>query len=278
MTLAAEILADSPLGFWKLDEASGTVAADSSGNGRDGTYTDAAMAGAEDGPCNIGGVAPAFASGDFVDVPANAAWSLTSTLTIEALVRRDPASPTVVAAIVSQDEVYLNDLTDASSNGRYNTYVMENGAEIEANNQFPFIDATIPCNFETKWAHIVFTKSGSGAGGTKVYIEGLLVASGAVPNFVASSHGLMLGRRGIPNDHYLVGSLSHVAIYGTALSAARVAAHWAEVVCPALCPHARPPVRISQRGDAFAGSEERIAGKSRSSQHSERILGPGTFA
>lgn len=35
---AAEILADSPLLYWRLGESSGTVATDSSGNGRNGTY------------------------------------------------------------------------------------------------------------------------------------------------------------------------------------------------------------------------------------------------
>lgn len=43
LTLAQEILADTPTAFWKCDETSGTVLADSSGNGRDlaltGTYT-----------------------------------------------------------------------------------------------------------------------------------------------------------------------------------------------------------------------------------------------
>lgn len=33
------VLADSPLAFWQMQEPSGTNAADSSGNGRDGTYT-----------------------------------------------------------------------------------------------------------------------------------------------------------------------------------------------------------------------------------------------
>jgi len=34
----ATVLADSPAGFWQLNETSGTTAADSSGNSRDGTY------------------------------------------------------------------------------------------------------------------------------------------------------------------------------------------------------------------------------------------------
>ena len=36
--LETAILALSPIGYWKLDETGGTTAADSSGNGRNGTY------------------------------------------------------------------------------------------------------------------------------------------------------------------------------------------------------------------------------------------------
>lgn len=38
MTYETEVLADSPLVYWRLGEASGTAAADDSGNGNDGTY------------------------------------------------------------------------------------------------------------------------------------------------------------------------------------------------------------------------------------------------
>src|SRR5436853_4285040 len=56
MTLLTEVLADSPAFIWKLDEPSGTTAADSSANGRAGTYAGA----------------PALASS--VVVPGQLAW------------------------------------------------------------------------------------------------------------------------------------------------------------------------------------------------------------
>ncbi len=43
MTYEAEVLADSPLLYWRLGEASGTTAADDSGNGNDGTYSTSSM-------------------------------------------------------------------------------------------------------------------------------------------------------------------------------------------------------------------------------------------
>jgi hypothetical protein len=38
MSYDSEVLADTPAGYWKLDETSGTSAVDSSGNGNNGTY------------------------------------------------------------------------------------------------------------------------------------------------------------------------------------------------------------------------------------------------
>ena len=39
MSYYLNVIKDSPIGFWKLDESSGTIAADSSGCGNNGTYT-----------------------------------------------------------------------------------------------------------------------------------------------------------------------------------------------------------------------------------------------
>ena len=58
----AAVLADSPVAFWKLDEASGTVAADSSGNGNTGTYQGAVTLG-ETGPLLVMVLGPAPAGG-----------------------------------------------------------------------------------------------------------------------------------------------------------------------------------------------------------------------
>ncbi len=43
---SASVLADSPLAYWRLGEASGTTAADASGNGRTGSYLNTPTLGA----------------------------------------------------------------------------------------------------------------------------------------------------------------------------------------------------------------------------------------
>ena len=39
MSYYLSLIKDSPLAFWKMDESSGSIAYDSSGNGNNGTYT-----------------------------------------------------------------------------------------------------------------------------------------------------------------------------------------------------------------------------------------------
>lgn len=237
MTLAAEILADTPLGFWLLDETSGTTAVDSSGNARHGTYTDATMVGTGPAPCGVGGVTPTFASGKYVTAPSDAAWSLGTTLTVEALVRREVGCDPV-APIVSHDPPLSVSfpVSDAGADDCYNVYAFENGVEIESNNRFPFLDGLLACNYDGKWAHVVVTKNGTGSTATNIYIDGRLIASGPCADFETGVRGLFLGRRGYPDDHILTGNLSHVAIYGTALSYARVQTHWRQIPgCLRLC-------------------------------------------
>lgn len=67
-TLAETILELNPVGYWKLDEASGTTAVDYSGNGRDGTYIGAHTLQGRDGVVSL--------SGGYVEIPQNPAFSL----------------------------------------------------------------------------------------------------------------------------------------------------------------------------------------------------------
>lgn len=73
---AAKVLSYSPLAYWKLDETSGSVAADSSGGGYDAAYSGVTLNG-ETGP--DGGAAPSFdGANDYVNTYSAglaAAWS-----------------------------------------------------------------------------------------------------------------------------------------------------------------------------------------------------------
>lgn len=71
-SLADAILALNPVGYWKLNEASGTQATDYSGNARHGTYAGILSQAGQDGFVKFNGEAAR------VLVPADAAWGVTT--------------------------------------------------------------------------------------------------------------------------------------------------------------------------------------------------------
>ena len=67
VALAAAIMALTPAAYWKLDETTGTTAADSSGNGLNGTYT---------GTVTLGGAEGPLLGGGYIEIPDAASLSL----------------------------------------------------------------------------------------------------------------------------------------------------------------------------------------------------------
>src|SRR5687767_7829365 len=68
---SSEVLADSPLGYWRLGESAGPLASDSSGNGLNGTYSGPGLGapGAIDGDSDT---AATFDGDDYVNLPTYA--------------------------------------------------------------------------------------------------------------------------------------------------------------------------------------------------------------
>ena len=83
---AAAVLLDTPLAYWPLTEPSGTVMADASGNGRDGTYVGAPTLGAASLGGSAGSVDFAGGSTQYGTVP-EAAWMHVPAFTAECLIR-----------------------------------------------------------------------------------------------------------------------------------------------------------------------------------------------
>src|SRR5213592_584293 len=70
----ASVLADHPVAYWRLDEATGTVMVDASGNGNDGAYAGAVTLGqpgalASDGD-TAAGVGPAGGTASVASTPS----------------------------------------------------------------------------------------------------------------------------------------------------------------------------------------------------------------
>ncbi len=215
---ASAVLADNPLGYWRLGEASGSTAIDSSGRGNDGTFNGAVTLG-------TGG---AIADGDtsisltntagYVDAGNPAELDISDdTLTIEAWV-----NPSAVATmpIAGKTQSGRNDYTLwlVSSGGRnvahFNLY---NGSG-EAN-----FNGTIDVPVD-EWTHITGTYDGTTA---SIYVNGVLDRTRSFSGNISGNDALNfeIGRR-TNSGHQFRGQIDEVALYGDALSADRVLAHF----------------------------------------------------
>lgn len=245
MTYATEVLADGPLGFWLLDETTGTVAYDSSGNARNGTYFGApALA-----STTIATLAPTptFVN-DWVFIPAIDVG--TGPYTLEAVARMDAA--------VYQAEVFGEEFT-----GGNNGILASIGTNLDgttSNNKiqgttyygtqgspnFTWYNSTSP----TAWVlgavhHLAYVFDGTTS---RLYIDGVVTGTVHTRTGFASNNGWRIGgRAGFWN-----GTIGGVALYGTALSAARIAAHVNAVIPKSIRFTASATVTFSATVTSFA--------------------------
>ena len=221
----AEVLADSPSGYWKLNETSGTNAADSSGNGRDGTYTGSyTLASA------VGSRSAVDLTGGYVNVPDNAAFSAgagaSGLFTVEAWVRFDTLAAqmdiiTKGAASNYEFDFRLGDSVSDAIAGV--TYTPAGGALMATTQTAGQVAATTDY-------HLVMTLDYA-AKLLIIYRNGteLVRDSASASPSEFSSDGtaaLQIGRRADAGGTVLDGKIGCVAYYPTALSAARVLAHY----------------------------------------------------
>jgi hypothetical protein len=200
-------------GYWQLTETTGTNAADSSGNLRTATYTSPSLANTPD-PVAGSAARVVTLNGTSSRVQINysalnvgAAWSVEAWF-----------NPTVVN--VSQT-VFGNASTawalSLGSTGLPSFHVdtVTSGA-VQA--------ASVTALTAGQWYHMVGTWDGSTA---LVYINGVQVGTIAATGSAALGNVLYdIGCSGSSLNHFLNGSVAHVATYNVAVPAATVAAHY----------------------------------------------------
>jgi RHS repeat-associated protein len=212
----SSVLADGPLGYWRLGEASGTVGSDASGNALDLTYANVtlAQAAAIDSDTDK---AASF-NGSSSKGSRSIVTTATSNFSLEAWVRWSGASATATQIFllngtynVNGYRVQLNGVSGANSR----VYVFKGATAFDTG-------YTLPAN---SWTHLVATVDASS--NLRFYVNGALsygpVSFGAVTvptgETVAGSTG---------TTRFFNGRLDELAVYNTALSANRVAAHYAD--------------------------------------------------
>jgi hypothetical protein len=221
VTYSSTVLGDSPAAYWRLGEASGTGAADSSGNGNGGSYAGGVTLGAP-ALINDANTSASFdGSDDRMYFSDSASLSPTAAISLEAWIRPDvvPTTPGSAWNLVSKWGTALLYLTGGAS-PKFVFALFDSGSSSYA----PTAVSTTTVAVGTTY-HVVGTYDGASL---RLYVndvlEGTLARSGTVAD---SSFGGALAGGGwgtLPSPAFQ-GRVDEVAIYGTALSTARVKAH-----------------------------------------------------
>jgi hypothetical protein len=239
------VLADSPVAYWHLGEASGAGSAvDASANANTGTYSVNTMPGTTGLLLNNANTAASFdgTAADYVSVASSASLNTSSAISIEAWIK-----PTDVSNYHPIIEYNNGTGTGPGGNPWGVHFWTEPSGGLGAN----FIDTS--GNNRTVLTgnaviavggtyHVVATYGVVASGDAssncpvgvycgRVYSDGVLQADINLGSFtLQTSYGLRLGNRasgGGSSSYFFGGTEDEVAIYGSALTHAQVSAHYA---------------------------------------------------
>ncbi len=208
------VLADGPLAYWRLGESSGTVAADSSGNGYNGTYVSCTQ-GSPSLVINNQGNLAVSGNGTSSQITVGAVpalYSINRNFTIEAWLQ--PADVSGAYGIFSA--------------GLQGVSFRRTGTSIEFLRDYSVSIGTVPFSFISGMVyHVVCVVDGSGI--AAFYKNGAVQGTLNVSGYVYSGGYVRLGADGKDStlvDNFLDGSLDELAVYNTALSASQILTHY----------------------------------------------------
>jgi hypothetical protein len=224
-TLVDEVLSDSPVAYYRLNESSanaGATAYDLTSHLNHGTYTNTqapqsagALTGDSDSAITLSG------SAGFISIADTASLNPTTAFTAEAFVKTSNANEQYILS--KGDDSFLL-ATGVSGDGA--VCFKLNGVSTD------FTCGTQAIN-NNAWHHVAATYDGSNI---QIYVDGVLNITAPHTGTISSgTSSVAIGARpGHTGSHYFAGSLDEVAVYGSALSQARIQAHYnarSKVVC-----------------------------------------------
>ena len=216
---AAEVLADSPVSYWKLDETSGTTATDATG-GNNGTYMGGYTLN-QPGIPSAGRPAVLFnGSSGYISLGAPAALNITAAWTLEACVYLT-STPNGCGVIAESYTGGSNPILYALGFGLSAIGANLEGGFYTGSDWRTAIGGTLALNV---WHHIACTWDGTTL---RLYADNSQVGtSSPASGPVAGINGLYIGRRhDVAGSPFFPGRNAEVAIYSAALAAGRITAH-----------------------------------------------------
>ncbi len=211
---ASTVEADSPLDYYQMNDASGTTAVDSSGNGNNATYIGSPAL--NQTAIGFGAVSPSavYLNGTSQDIKlAGNLNNLSGGFTFEAWV--DAYSTNNNEVLFDIGSGTSDEISMTKSVFTNNLVISENSTSFTVSGGLPFYS----------WSDMAVTVSSSGA--TIVYRNGIAIGSGTLPapqNITRSSS--YLGSSG-GSIYFFQGQVEEAALYTTALSPTQIANHFA---------------------------------------------------
>jgi|SRR5262245_24009409 len=215
MAYSSEVLADVPLAYWRMNDASGLIQ-DSSGNGRHATAVSGTPVYQQSSPItsdvNAKSIRFDQASAEFFTFdPGGVTPLITNTFTLEAWVKRQGTG--------NQGEMGL--LVNRSHGG--GMYIQPDDTLMIAKSEVALIAASTVGISDLNWHHCVVTKNGATS---KIYIDSV-DRTGSVSDATCDGDvKIEIASEG-PTYTSFDGYMAEAAVYGTALSQTRVSVHYA---------------------------------------------------
>ena len=214
------VLADTPVGYWRMDAPSGTTETDLGSGGHDGAYSGSPTQ-AQPGALAESDTAIVCASVGKMTVAA-AAFSATA-FTVEAWVK---FTATDLAQMVANEVFIATQQTAGTSGWRLGAHKFAGEADphlafwtTQEGGTVKVEAADVPS--PGVWYHVAITYDGTTY---RLYVNGALAAQGT-GTLVADAGSVIFGH--ISSTESLDGALDECATYSAALSATRIAAHYA---------------------------------------------------
>jgi PKD repeat protein len=220
MSYQSEVLADSPLLYVRFEETSGATCANQGSLGGDataqGTYTRNVAGGA----AGLGvGITLNGTTADYVSYPDHASLDITGDFTYECWVK---------SAYTADRQCLMTKGGDSGGAG-YAFFLDTNRALVAAKAGVAGLSQTDPnvVPNDGNWHHVAVTRSGNTY---RFYVDGAAADAGFVNSTAITANAVPfnIGREVITSGprRPLVGSIDEVAVYGSALSATRLQAHY----------------------------------------------------